>query len=204
MNSKVKGALIFLAGAGLGGGTAWFITKKKYEKYIEEKINAEIESVRKTYNDLQKELVENNEKLKEEIMKYQISNQMHENDAEVEKDEPTEEVEDESLKKDKPLKKNRMSYNSNYSSINNLAPSKPYVISSEEYGEIEEYNIYNYVLYNNGILTDEADEPLDEDEIAARFGDTLAQFTDDIDAIYIRNDTRRTDYEIVKSPDNYI
>lgn len=204
MNSKVKGALLFLAGAGLGGGTAWFFTKKKYEAIIEEKVNSEIQSVRETYNKLQKELAEKNEKMKEELIKISSTTEkVFTNGDKVETISVREEDDDEKAKEEKFIRE-RMPYGTkSMTSINNEAATKPYVIDPNEYGSNDDYNIYCYTYYNNGILADEGDEKLEEDEIAARIGDALEHFGEE-DAVYVRNDVRRCDYEIIKSLDNYI
>lgn len=64
MNKFIKDTLIFVLGAGIGGGATYFFVKDKYEKVCE----AEINKMRETYTSMQKELVEKNESEKKIVL----------------------------------------------------------------------------------------------------------------------------------------
>lgn len=74
---------------------------------------------------------------------------------------------------------------------------KPYVISPEEFGEIEEYEKISLTYYSDGVLADENDEVVDDvdgvigEESLTHFG----EYEDD--SVFVRNDSLRSDYEIL-------
>lgn len=74
----------------------------------------------------------------------------------------------------------------------------PYVISPDQVGEMDGYDIETLVYHSNGVLTDIYDEPIDDvDDIVGR--DSLTHFgdyDDDKDVVYVRNDNQKCDYEI--------
>lgn len=75
---------------------------------------------------------------------------------------------------------------------------RPYVITPDEYGENDEYNRVTLTYYQgNDVVADDTDEPLEdlEDTIGA---DSLSHFGEyEDDTVFVRNDRRRTDYEIL-------
>ena len=61
MNAYVKYGLIFVGGAAVGGSIGWFVTKKKYEKQMDEAVEREVKDVREWYErhyEEDKELIE--------------------------------------------------------------------------------------------------------------------------------------------------
>ena len=53
----VKYAMIFTVGAAIGGSVGWFVTKKKFEKTMDERIEKEVTETREYYQRLAKEEV---------------------------------------------------------------------------------------------------------------------------------------------------
>lgn len=76
---------------------------------------------------------------------------------------------------------------------------KPYVIPTETYGSIDEYDLVGYTYYADGILADENDEKISDDDIDNIVGeDSLEQLRESEDEIiHVRNDRLKLDYEIV-------
>jgi hypothetical protein len=75
---------------------------------------------------------------------------------------------------------------------------RPYVIKPEEFGENDDYNQVSLTYYiGNGVVTDENDEPLEnvEDTIGSDYVQHFGEYEED--SVYVRNDRRRTDYEIL-------
>lgn len=74
----------------------------------------------------------------------------------------------------------------------------PYVIPPEEYGEIYEYDTRNLTYYDNGVLTDEDDNVIDD--VESMIGtDALNHFGDyEPDSVHVRNDRLKVDYEILR------
>ena len=82
---------------------------------------------------------------------------------------------------------------------------KPYVISPSELDEYDDYETISLTLYADGTLADDNDEVLSEDEIEEIIGkDSLNHFGEyEEDSVFVRNDARKCDYEILKSLEDY-
>ena len=80
---------------------------------------------------------------------------------------------------------------------------KPYVISPEEYGEIDDYNLYSYTYYADKVLADEYNEPIEDvDSIIGL--ESLKHFGEyGDDSVYVRNDELKADYEILLDDEKY-
>lgn len=80
---------------------------------------------------------------------------------------------------------------------------RPYVISPDEFGELEDYTKISLMYYADGVLCDDMDSPVDNiDEIVgADFADHFGEYEDD--SVFVRNDPRRCDYEILRSLKTY-
>lgn len=80
---------------------------------------------------------------------------------------------------------------------------KPYVIKPEEFGDYDEYGKYSLTYYADGILTDDNDDVIDDIENKVGL-DSLNRFGEyEDDAVYVRNDKLKCDYEILLDLDNY-
>lgn len=81
---------------------------------------------------------------------------------------------------------------------------KPYIIRPDEYDELD-YETVSLIYYADGILTDDMDNIIDEDDIEDMIGvDSLNHFGEfEDDSVFVRNDVTKTDYEILKDLDVY-
>lgn len=81
---------------------------------------------------------------------------------------------------------------------------RPYVISPDEFDE-NGYNTMTVFYYNNGILTDEDMNIIEGDELEELIGseslDHFGEYEDD--SVFVRNDAKRMDIEILKDEDDY-
>lgn len=78
---------------------------------------------------------------------------------------------------------------------------RPYHVSVNDFGELDDYNTISLYYYEDRVLTDEMGNPIDEDDVDELIGnDNLNRFDEDpeMDSCYIRNDTTKTDYEILR------
>ena len=77
---------------------------------------------------------------------------------------------------------------------------EPYLIRPEEYGEIHEYETLSLNYYADGVLTDELNNIIEDVEsmVPADFASHFGDFEDDSDTVYVRNDERQCDYEILR------
>lgn len=78
----------------------------------------------------------------------------------------------------------------------------PYQIQADEMGEFEDYDVLSYTYYTDGVLADEMDEEVEDinGEVGFEF---FKYFENGADVVYIRNDARKCDYEIVRENTAY-
>lgn len=73
----------------------------------------------------------------------------------------------------------------------------PYVISPDEFGEIDEYTQVSLTYFADGVLSDEYGAVVDDVEEIV--GDALKHFGEyEEDSVFVRNDAKRCDYEILQ------
>ena len=80
---------------------------------------------------------------------------------------------------------------------------KPYVISPDEYCEMDDYDLYSYTYYADKVLADENNEPIED--VDQRIGlESLNHFGEyGDDSVYVRNDELKADYEILLDNEKY-
>lgn len=80
---------------------------------------------------------------------------------------------------------------------------EPYVISPAEFGDQDGYETESLTYYADGVLTDEYDEPIEDvdDIVGLESLDHFGEYEDD--SVFVRNDGRRTDYEILLDTRRY-
>ena len=80
---------------------------------------------------------------------------------------------------------------------------KPYVISPDEYGETDDYDLYSYTYYADKVLADEYNEPIEDVDsiIGLESLNHFGEYGDD--SVYIRNDELKADYEILLDDEKY-
>ena len=73
---------------------------------------------------------------------------------------------------------------------------KPYVISPEEFGDMDSYDTISLIYYDDDILTDDHNEVIENrDELVGKdFMKHFGEYEDD--CVFIRNDEMKADYEI--------
>lgn len=74
---------------------------------------------------------------------------------------------------------------------------KPFIISPEEFGELDDYEAESLTYYADGVLTDDWNEVIeDADEIVGEdFAEHFGEYEDD--SVFVRNPELKTDYEIL-------
>lgn len=79
----------------------------------------------------------------------------------------------------------------------------PYVISPEEFGEFEEYEKISLTYYSNNVLADENDDVVEDVEETVGI-ESLTHFGEyEEDSVFVRNDARKCDYEILLDQRSY-
>lgn len=183
MKKIVCNALLFTVGAAIGSTVTWKIVEAKYKRIADE----EIESVKETF-----------------AKRYKENKNT---------DEPAEEPEDENepvpfVKKYEQYKQTvaDLGYSSKEEGgVNNMLNSKPHIIEPDEFGETFDYSTVSLTHYEDGVLTDEDDEIIEETDIEGMVGkDYFTHFGEyEDDSVFIRNDYLKTDYEILRDYRNY-
>lgn len=190
MGDSVKNFIIFAAGAAIGSAITWNFVKAKYEQIA----NEEIASVKDTYA-----------KKLEEIRDHEIEEELGEDDEDDFYEEDTDEEEFSEGDMENYYDAVREYEHNDYdnSAKNELEVDKPYVISPEEFGEFDNYEQISLTYYDDGYLADDMDDLVEdvEDIIGWELLNHIGEYEED--AIHIRNDSLKTDYEILRVMDRY-
>ena len=194
MNYKLFSVLSFMTGAAIGSAITWKIAKTKYERIAQEEIDSvkEVFSRRKhseeeceadsTSDEMPTDydVVVKNLNSKPDIMEYASKLNKMGYTGSVEESEEESEVEEDMR-------------------------DKPYVISADEFDEIEEYEVETLTYYADGVLTDWYNEIIEdvEDVVGLDALENFDKYAADGDTVFVRNDSRECDYEIQRDTRNY-
>ena len=200
---KLSTAIAFVAGAALGGATVWYITKEWYAQLAEEEIN----SVKEAYAQRERKKEKADKALKryqgtdEEVQEGQIPAVT----AKVpEKGSITEYAE--RIKNGAPMDYSRTSVppktgGQEKPPETGTPGEHPYVIAPEEFDELG-YTPISLTYFADGVLADENGVVIDD--VEEIIGDALDHFGEyEDDSVYVRNDAKRCDYEILRDERKY-
>lgn len=192
MKSKLFNALMFAAGAAIGSAVTWKVLKTKYDRIIQE----EIDSIKETFAEVYPESKEPEEEHSEdEVDPRQINWDDLEDLDEDETYTPTQEDLDEY----KDIARNYTNEKGGAEEMSN----EPYVIAPYDFGELDGYSTIELTYYMDNILEDEDYHIVtDADElIGPKALNTFGEYEDD--AVFVRNDRLRTDFQILKDYRTY-
>lgn len=97
----------------------------------------------------------------------------------------------------------REGYSLNHDEADRKDLKAPYIISPDEYGEKTDYELISLTYYADGILADDCDVIIEDMEDTVGFG-SLNHFGEyEDDSIFVRNDSRMCDYEILLDTRDY-
>ena len=76
----------------------------------------------------------------------------------------------------------------------------PFIITPEEFGELDDYTTISLTYFADNVLADENDEKISDYDIESMIGsESLEHFGDyEDDSVFVRNDKLKCDYEILK------
>lgn len=192
IGENIKNVLLFTAGLVVGSIVTWKMTKGKYEQWA----NDEIRTMREYYNRKEEEYYEE-EDLDEEPIEAEVRTER-------------------STKPDLTEYTSRLNESgyTDYSEISKKdeeednesdMEEKPYVISPEEFGDFDDYETIELTYYKNGYVTDDQDILMSNDEVEEAIGwnniTRMGEYEED--ALHVRNEKRKTDYEILQVFDDY-
>lgn len=172
MNNKVTCALAFVVGAAVGSIATWKFVETKYKRIAQE----EIDSVKAAFSSRKVEsgIVEIGDDIPEmpEITAAAI------------------------------VDYNRVLNKTNYNDISidkegEESVCKPYVISPDEFDELDDYQTSSLTYYADGVLEDDFGEVIEDiDALVGR--ESLTHFGEyEDDSVFVRNDELKIDYEIL-------
>ena len=181
--NKSSNFMMFLIGAAIGSVATWQYTKKKYEKIAQE----EIDSVKEVFSKRN-----NVEKTETDV---QDNNTINECKSVIHKNGYYTEYSEMSNKTEPNIKSKNL--------IVSTDKNKPYIISPEEFGELDEYTQISLTYYDDDILADDMDNQLDdiEDTIGVDSLEHFGEYEDD--SVFVRNDRLKCDYEILRDQRKY-
>ena len=183
--NKTINFMMFVLGVAVGSVVTWRYVEKKYEQIAQD----EIDSVKEVFSKREAEFTENTEarikadnaKEKPSIIEYaaRLREQGYTNYSDMVDEKPEE------------VKKEPMSLD------------KPYVITPEEFGDLDDYETISLTYYADQILTDDNDVIVDDIEDVVGF-DSLNSFGEyEDDSVFVRNDKLKCDYEILLDQRKY-
>ena len=177
---NIKLIFAFIAGAAVGSAVTWKLVKTKYEQIA----NEEIASVKEVFSRKAKDT--------------EVSTEKNE-DADVEEKPTIQEI------KEYVDVVKEAGYTNDVQKGGEVSMSggDPYTITPEEVGTMDGYDLIDLTYYADGVLEDE-DYKIVVDVAETVGVESLNSFGEyDDDVIFVRNDKRKIDYEIVRDPRNY-
>lgn len=180
--NKVTGFALFAVGAAIGSLVTWKLVKTKYERIAQEEINSVKETFakRKPVVNTPKsvDIGEQVSNSQSEIEKYRALTKVY-NYADEEDDEENEEEGEPDMS------------------------DGPQVISPDEFGQNDSYDIVSLNYYADGVLTDDWDNVIDDPEetVGPDIENHFGEYEED--TVYVINDEHGAYYEICRDLRNY-
>lgn len=205
--------LWFIFGATCGSVASWFIFKKKYEKEDDFELTPEIFEKDEdgdshtvyTFTTVPKEVlsVSANKTDQTEITSgYLNANPVGDEFTTTSKVERY--FSDSEEQKESDAYEEALNYFKDKESEEYERVEKPYVISPDEFGELYDYSKVSLFYWADGVLTDDDYYRID-DEFDLKSLGVLEMFeSGDVDAVYIRNDRKQQDIEVLYELRTYI
>lgn len=212
MKNTINNMIIFVVGTLIGSATTYFVVKKKFET---EKEN-DIKEMREYYTKREEIISEHADK-EVDILKQEIES-MHQDKKDEEStidDEELQEYRDIVSQYNHPeyadalVRKRELQMAEEAKKVEEDMTEERqepfYIIKPDEFGTIDEYELVNLTWYADGILADEFDNIIGEEEIDERIGsEALVEIGKYLpNFIHVRNDDLEVDYEIGEDPRNY-
>lgn len=184
MKTNIVGYILaFTAGGAIGATVAYKLLEEKYERIAQEKIK----SIKEAYTvprlieeGITEDIPEANDTDEHQtIVQDYISN---------DPSQPVPQYTDYTTMATKP--------------VEFVDDDEPYVIEPIQAGD-DDYEITTYTLYGDGVLADEMNMPVED--ISGTVGKDYAEHFGEYDdeAVYIRNDRLRTDFEVLREGRTY-
>lgn len=181
MNSKIAFIIGTIVGAGIGVAGTYSYFKDKYEKIAEEDFNS-----RRVFDEDKKD--ESEESVTEKTADSRTV------------DKPSIAEYAAKLQKEGYVNYNDMQDKKQKQEI---AVDRPYVIQPSDFGEFDDYEKISLTYTADGVLLDDMNEIVDdiEETVGEDALECFGEYEDD--AVHVRNDAKKCDYEILLDQRNY-
>lgn len=198
MNCKFTNVIVFAVGAAIGSAVTYAVLKPKYERMIQEEVDAFKKEFVECMNDMQAAADEDESEDDEERPRqidWDDLEDLDRSELEDEYDPDSEEL----AEYEKIVKQ----YTNEEGGAEKVA-KQPYVISPYDFGELDGYRQISLTYYSDGVLEDDDQEIVtDVDElIGVGSLNTFGEYEDD--SVFVRNERLRTDFEILKDYRTYM
>ena len=191
MNTNVSKLFMFAVGAAIGSFSAWFYAKKHYEKIA----NDEIRSMREYFRRREKELLEDDET---EETEGEPDSSEEENDKGIYSN---------IIKESGYVRYSKSSNqdDSEEKDEKDNVDDEPYVIRPDLFDTLDDYESMTLTYYADGVLAEMFDVPIDDPDtlVGTDFVDCFNADEVDGDVVYVRNERKKTDFEIIEDLRNY-
>lgn len=180
MNNTINKIFIFSAGVAIGVAASWKFFETKYKKIAQE----EIDSVKEVFSVKKNESEQTNTK---PMTRMSIKEAK-------EKEQELDEYND---------LMNDLGYTNKEKGEDDVCKD-PYIISPEEFGELADYDTESLTYFDsNNILTDDFENPIEDigAMVVEDFAEHFGEYEDD--SVFVRNEYRKTDYEILRDERNF-
>lgn len=203
MNCKFISALMFAAGAAVGSAVTWKVVKTRYDRIVQEEIASIQEAFGSNFNAAAEQ--DDESEVDDDESDYHQINWDDLEDLD-EEDESDEDEDEDDVNDYARLVENYTNFNEKGGPGNmaNDVAKKPYIISPFDFGELDDYHQIELTYYEgDDILEDEDYEIVtDRDELLGpKALMTFGEYEDD--AVFVRNERLRTDFQILKDPRKY-
>ena len=194
--NKAMPLVTFAMGAAIGSVATWYFAKTKYEQIAQEEIDSVKEVFSKKHGDDSNKSGANTDVSDDDHISEKKAAQAREKPDIIEY----------------AAKLNSEGY-TNYSNMEFSMPEvetektmnteKPYVISPDEFDEMDDYETISLTYYSDNVLADDMDELVEDadDVVGADFASHFGEYEDD--SVFVRNDRLKADYEILRDERNY-
>lgn len=193
MKSKMINTIMFITGVALGSLVTWKYVKTKYERIAQE----EIDSVKDAFNTQKCALKENE-------LENTEANEVEDTETEAEA-----EMRDYNDIASRYANTTVSSSTKNEEKGGGMCVSvnteRPYVISPDDFGELDGYETATLTYYADGVLEDDYYIVIEESEVDNMVGvDSFNHFGEhEQDTVFVRNEKLKTDFEIQRDLRKY-
>lgn len=194
MNCKFTNVIVFAVGAAIGSAVTYAVMKPKYERIIQEEVDAFKKDFIECMTDMQdtddEEPVDEDEERPRQIDWADLEDLDEEDDFDPDAEELNEYAE-------------IIKHYANEEGGAVEVVKDPYVISPYDFGEMDGYKTVSLTYYSDKILENEEHKIVTNIDrlIGAGSLNTFGEYEDD--SVFVRNERLRTDFEILKDYRTY-